>query len=415
MKDVIIIGGGAAGIFCALSVIENSKEAVNVTILERLERIGKKILATGNGKCNFTNKNLVPKKYNNPKFVTPTLSTYGYKEIIKYFESIGLLSKEISEGRMYPYTESATTVLEVLRMHLDRLGVNIKTSYEVNKIVQRNGKYLVYNKNQKNYFLECDYLVFACGGASAPTLGSNGSGYSLIKPFKIKVTDIYPGLVGIKSEITTLKALNGLRFKCNVSVIEKRTKKCVWTQYGEVQFKGDGISGIVVMEASTFIARHQGNYILNLDLMPEASLDDTVRILNKRKDLFERSEVTMLLTGMLPKMLGNVIIKKASIDVNSYIKDLTKTNINKLAGLIKAFPLEVKGDYGFDRSQVTVGGVALIEVNSETLEIKKMNNAYICGEMLDVDGECGGYNLQWAFASGYLVGKKVAESIKNNA
>ncbi len=415
MKDVIIIGGGAAGIFCALSVIENSKEAVNVTILERLERIGKKILATGNGKCNFTNKNLVPKKYNNPKFVTPTLSTYGYKEIIKYLESIGLLSKEISEGRMYPYTESATTVLEVLRMHLDRLGVNIKTSYEVNKIVQRNGKYLVYNKNQKNYFLECDYLVFACGGASAPTLGSNGSGYSLLKPFKIKVTDIYPGLVGIKSEITTLKALNGLRFKCNVSVIEKRTKKCVWTQYGEVQFKGDGISGIVVMEASTFIARHQGNYIINLDLMPEASLDDTVKMLNKRKDLFERSEVTMLLTGMLPKMLGSVIIKKASIDVNSYIKDLTKTNINKLAGLIKAFPLEVKGDYGFDRSQVTVGGVALSEVNSETLEIKKMNNAYICGEMLDVDGECGGYNLQWAFASGYLVGKKVAESIKDNA
>lgn len=316
---------------------------------------------------------------------------------------------------MYPYTESATTVLEVLRMHLDRLGVNIKTSYEVNKIVQRNGKYLVYNKNQKNYFLECDYLVFACGGASAPTLGSNGSGYSLLKPFKIKVTDIYPGLVGIKSEITTLKSLNGLRFKCNVSVIEKRTKKCVWTQYGEVQFKGDGISGIVVMEASTFIARHQGNYIINLDLMPEASLDDTVKMLNKRKDLFEKSEVAMLLTGMLPKMLGSVIIKKASIDVNSYIKDLTKTNINKLAGLIKAFPLEVKGDYGFDRSQVTVGGVALSEVNSETLEIKKMNNAYICGEMLDVDGECGGYNLQWAFASGSLVGKKVAESIKNNA
>ena len=127
MKDVIIIGGGAAGIFCALSIVENTKEAVNVTILERLEKIGKKILATGNGKCNFTNKNLAPKKYNNPKFVTPTLSKYGYKEIVKYLESIGLLSKEISEGRMYPYTESATTVLEVMRMHLSRLGVNIKT------------------------------------------------------------------------------------------------------------------------------------------------------------------------------------------------------------------------------------------------------------------------------------------------
>lgn len=415
MKDVIIIGGGPAGILCAAAIKENAKEMVNVTIVERLEKIGKKILATGNGKCNFTNKNLSPRRYNNPKFVTPTLSKYGYKEIVEYLESIGLLSKEISEGRMYPYTESATTVLEVMRMHLNRLGVNVKTNYEVNKVVEKNGRYLVYNKNQRNYYLECDYLVFACGGASAPVLGSNGSGYGLLKPFKVKVTDIYPGLVGIKSDITTLKILNGLRFKCNVSVYEKKTKSCVWIEYGEVQFKGDGISGIVVMEASTFMARHLGNYVINLDLMPEASLDDTVRMLNIRKELFESSEVLNLLTGMLPKMLGQVILKKASIDMNSYIKNLTKANITKIAGLIKAFPLDVKGDYGFERSQVTVGGVSLTEVDNETLEIRKMPNAYVCGEIIDVDGECGGYNMQWALASGYLVGKKISESINENA
>ena len=415
MKDVIIIGGGPAGILCAAAIKENAKEMVNVTIVERLEKIGKKILATGNGKCNFTNKNLSPRRYNNPKFVTPTLSKYGYKEIVEYLESIGLLSKEISEGRMYPYTESATTVLEVMRMHLNRLGVNVKTNYEVNKVVEKNGRYLVYNKNQRNYYLECDYLVFACGGASAPVLGSNGSGYGLLKPFKVKVTDIYPGLVGIKSDITILKVLNGLRFKCNVSVYEKKTKSCVWIEYGEVQFKGDGISGIVVMEASTFMARHLGNYVINLDLMPEASLDDTIRMLNIRKELFESSEVLNLLTGMLPKMLGQVILKKASIDMNSYIKNLTKANITKIAGLIKAFPLDVKGDYGFERSQVTVGGVSLTEVDNETLEIRKMPNAYVCGEIIDVDGECGGYNMQWALASGYLVGKKISESINENA
>ena len=415
MKDVIIIGGGPAGILCAAAIKENAKEMVNVTIVERLEKIGKKILATGNGKCNFTNKNLSPRRYNNPKFVTPTLSKYGYKEIVEYLESIGLLSKEISEGRMYPYTESATTVLEVMRMHLNRLGVNVKTNYEVNKVVEKNGRYLVYNKNQRNYCLECDYLVFACGGASAPVLGSNGSGYGLLKPFKVKVTDIYPGLVGIKSDITTLKVLNGLRFKCNVSVYEKKTKSCVWIEYGEVQFKGDGISGIVVMEASTFMARHLGNYVINLDLMPEASLDDTIRMLNIRKELFESSEVLNLLTGMLPKMLGQVILKKASIDMNSYIKNLTKANITKIAGLIKAFPLDVKGDYGFERSQVTVGGVSVTEVDNETLEIRKMPNAYVCGEIIDVDGECGGYNMQWALASGYLVGKKISESINENA
>ncbi|MBR6515773.1 MAG: aminoacetone oxidase family FAD-binding enzyme [Bacilli bacterium] len=415
MKDVIIIGGGPAGIFCAAAIKEHTKEAVNVTIVERLDKIGKKILATGNGKCNFTNKNLIPKKYSNPKFVTPTLSKYGCREIIDYFESIGLLSKEISEGRVYPYTESATTVLEVMRMHLSRLGVNIKTNYEVHKITEKNGRYFVYNKNQKNDYLECDYLVFACGGCSAPILGSNGSGFPLLKPFKVKVTDLYPGLVGFKSDITTLKALNGLRFKCNVSVIEKKTKKCVWIQYGEVQFKGDGISGIVVMEASTFVARKQGNYIINLDLMPEASLEDTIRMLEIRKELFESSDVASLLTGMLPKMIGSVIVKKASVDLNAYVKNLTKANITKIANLIKAFPLEIRGDYGFERSQVTVGGVALNEIDPNTLAIKKMNNAYICGEMIDIDGECGGYNLQWALASGYLVGCEIAGSTEEDA
>jgi predicted flavoprotein YhiN len=138
-------------------------------------------------------------------------------------------------------------------------------------------------------------------------------------------------------------------------------------------------------------------------------------MLNIRKELFESNEVLNLLTGMLPKMLGQVILKKASIDMNSYIKNLTKANITKIAGLIKAFPLDVKGDYGFERSQVTVGGVSLTEVDNETLEIRKMPNAYVCGEIIDVDGECGGYNMQWALASGYLVGKKISESINENA
>ena len=143
------------------------------------------------------------------------------KDIIKYLESIGLLSKEITEGRVYPYTESATTVLEVLKAHLERLGVNIKCNFEVNKITLKSDKYCIYNKNERNSILEADYLVFACGGCAAPVLGSNGSGYALLKPFKVKTTDLYPGLVGIKSDITILKILNGLRFKCNVSIIEK--------------------------------------------------------------------------------------------------------------------------------------------------------------------------------------------------
>ena len=157
------------------------------------------------------------------------------------------------------------------------------------------------------------------------------------------------------------------------------------------------------------------NYIINLDLMPEASLEDTIRMLEIRKELFESSDVASLLTGMLPKMIGSVIVKKASVDLNAYVKNLTKANITKIANLIKAFPLEIRGDYGFERSQVTVGGVALNEIDPNTLAIKKMNNAYICGEMIDIDGECGGYNLQWALASGYLVGCEIAGSTEEDA
>lgn len=415
MKEVVIIGGGPSGMLCAAAIKEHAKEEINVTIVERLERIGKKLLATGNGKCNFTNKNLSGKKYNNNKFVTPTLSKFGYKELVSYLEDIGLLSKEISEGRVYPYTESATTFLEILRLHLNKLGVVIKTNYEVNKVVYKDNKYLIYNKNQRNYYIESDYVVFSCGGCSAPILGSNGSGYPLLKPFKVKVTDVAPGLVGLKSDPALLKILNGLRFKANVSLIEKKTKKSVWTEYGEVQFKADGVSGIVVMQASSYIARNPGNYIINLDFMPEMSEVDIQGCLQTRKKLFESIEVGSFLTGMLPKMIGNTIIKKASVDLNGYVKNLTKQNINKITALIKAFPLEVKGNYGFERSQVTVGGVALTEIDNETLALRKMKNAYITGEMINIDGECGGYNLQWALASGYNVGKIISESENNNA
>lgn len=413
MKEVVIIGGGPSGMLCAAAIKEKAKEEINVTIVERLEKIGKKLLATGNGKCNFTNKAVASKKYNNPKFVGPVLKQYGYKEIVNYLETLGLLSKEITEGRIYPYTESATTILEILRLHLNKLNVVIKTNYEVNKIVYKNNKYQIYNKNQHNYHIEGDYIVFACGGCAAPILGSNGSGYHLLKPFKVKITDLQPGLVGLTSDPNLFKPLNGLRFKSNVSIVEKKTKKVLWNEFGEVQYKAEGVSGIVIMQASSFIARNPGHYYLTLDYMNEMSHDELVKLLIKQKELFNDLESNNFLTGILPKMIGKTIIKKASIDLNGYVKDLTKANITKIATLIKCFPVEIKGNYGFERAQVTVGGVALNEIDPENLKIKKMKNAYICGEMMNIDGECGGYNLQWAMASGYLVGSMIAEEENN--
>ncbi len=415
MKDVIIIGGGPSGILCALTIKENAKEDVNVIILERLEKIGKKLLATGNGKCNFTNKYVSPEKYNNQDFVTPSLEKFSSKDLISYLGEIGLFSKEGTEGRIYPYSESANTVLDILRLRLNKFGIVIKNNYEASKVVYKNNKYLVYNKNQRNYYLECDYLVFACGGSSAPILGSNGSGYALVKPYKVKVSNLTPGLVGLKSDMPYLKALNGLRVKASVNVIGKKSKKCVYSSSGEVQFKVDGISGIVVMEASSFIGHNPGSYYLELDFMKDVTTTNLIKMLEGRKNIFADLEVNHFLTGILLKMIGSVVIKKTAIDLNGYVRDLKKTDITKIVTMIKKFPLEIKGDYGFERSQVTIGGVELNEIDPKTLKIKKMKNAYICGEMMDIDGECGGYNLQWAMSSGYIVGNSISVKVNEDA
>lgn len=411
MKNVIVIGGGPAGIFCALAIKEKARQNINVIIVERLEKIGKKLLATGNGKCNFSNRLVDKEKYNNPEFVSSVLNQFGHNELIAYFEQIGLLSKEGTEGRIYPHSESANTVLDVLRLQLNKLGVIVKNNFEVNQIMYRDNKYLIYNKNHRNTYLEADYLVFACGGCAAPILGSNGTGYSLLKPFKIKVSALYPGLVGLKSDMPYLKSLNGLRFKAGVSVCDKKSKKSVYSSFGEVQFKTDGISGIVVMEASSFIARNPGNYFLELDFMKDYHQSKIEFLLEQRKKDFANFEVEYLLTGILPKMIGNVIIKKVGINQNRYISDLKSSEIIKVASMIKYFPIDVKGTYGFERAQVTVGGVELDEIDKHTLAVKKAKNAYICGEMMNIDGECGGYNLQWAMSSGYIVGTNIAARI----
>lgn len=416
MKEIVIIGGGPSGIMAALTIAEKTKEQVKITIVERLEKIGKKILATGNGKCNYTNMNLTTKKYNNPRFVSPTFKLMTPANLIKYFDSIGMMSKELNEGRVYPFTENATTVLDILRFNLNKYNIEIKSNFEVDKVVlDKTKKYQIFNKNQRNYFITADYVVFACGGCSAPILGSNGSGYALLKPYKIKTTPLTPGLVGIKSDVQTLKALDGVRFKCNVGIFEKKTKYKVFSEDGEVQFKTDGISGICVMQASSFIARNPGNYYIGLDLIPRISKDDVIKMLNERRNMFASLEVGSYLIGMLPKQLGLAVLKKANCSLSGYIKELSSTNIKKIATSIKEFNLDIKGVYDFKNSQVTVGGIATDEISSETLKLKKMNNAYICGEMIDIDGECGGYNLTWAFASGYNVGLNIVKELGKDA
>lgn len=412
MKKVIIVGGGASGLLTSIIIKRELGNTVDVTILERLEKVGKKILASGNGRCNFSNEVMSDNKYNNPDFVHYLFKRFGYNETITFFEELGLISKVLVEGRVYPITENASSVLDVLRLEVDRLGINVCTSFEVKKLYQNSNGYLL--ESTKGAKVEADYVVLAVGGMSSAVLGSNGSGYNLLKNFKIDIVKPMPGLVGLKVDNGSLKSLDGIRVKCNLVIKEKKTKKVYWSELGEVLFKSDGISGIVSMQASTYLNRRKdsyNSYLISLDLLPHLNSDYLYNYFNKKRELYTDESVEVLFTGLINRLIGYKILKENKIDLTSPIRDVSKKDLDKIINSLKNFILDIKSTYDFDKSQVTIGGVNVLEVKKETLELKKLKGTYVVGELLDIDGECGGYNLQWAWTSGFIAGSDIVKKI----
>lgn len=413
MKEVVIIGGGVAGIICAITIKEALKnDSVDVIIVERLERLGKKILATGNGRCNFTNLNMSGAKYNNPLFVTPFINDMKPQKVRTMLNDMGLLSYADNDGRVYPYTDMANSVLDILRVKIKSLGIIEKTNQEVKKIVFNQDCYFI--ETIRGFQIPADYLVLATGGKAAPIQGSNGSGYLLVKPFKVKVTETYPGLTGIKVDPNSIKGLSGIRAQAKVMVIDKKQRIKLFEEVGEVQFKPDGVSGIVMMQAQLYMARNakNNNLILELDLLPTISEEDLLQMLLKRTEEYSALENSEILTGLFAKMLAYLIIKNCKLDLSGYVTGLQLRDLNKIVEVIKHFTLEPRGFYEFDKAQITVGGIELNEVDKKTLELKKMPNAYACGELLNIDGECGGYNIEWALASGYACGMDIVKKCR---
>lgn len=415
MKKVVIIGGGTSGLFASIYIKKYCPEN-EVIIVERLERIGKKILATGNGRCNFSNTHVNTKKYNNSGFVSHTLKELDYKKLISELEELGLMTTTDSEGRTYPYSEMANSFLDILRLNIKKLGIIEKCNFDVARINNIGSasepKYLVEDTRKQK--IEADFVVLATGGKAYPILGSNGSGYTLLKPWKIKITDTEPGLVGIKVDPQTIKGLSGLRIRPKVSLWDKKAKQKVWEENGEVLFKDDGVSGIVIMQMSSIIARSEivkstSHYSFEFDLLPNIDEETLFTMLVKRREKMTGIENSDFLNGIFPKALGFNLIKRSKLDLSSRIENISMKDLIRLTDTIKYYTLELKDSYGFDRAQVTVGGIALNEMNKETLEFIKIPHMYACGEILDIDGECGGYNMHWALASGYVVAKSIKE------
>ncbi len=385
-NNIAIIGGGASGLAAAIFA---ARKGAAVAVFEKNPRVGKKILSTGNGRCNFTNTDICKNNYNSD-FVSVALKKFSPYDAIDFFESLGLLAKTEDEGRIYPNSGQASAVLDVLRLEAIRLGIVLRTDFDVAEIIQKNNGFFVISKTGERYF--ADKAIVATGGMAAPKTGSDGSGYKILKRLGHTVTELVPSLVQIK----TTKSIQGVRAYGRVTMENGKTA------VGEVQFNSYGLSGIPVFGLSKYAKKGEK---ICVDLLPDLDFSDVLKMLKTRP----KQTMETYMTGIINKSLGQMLLKECGISPLSKMSDtLSSVEIEKIAKMLKCWRFEITGVMPWDNAQVTAGGISLKEVNPETMESYLVKNLFIIGELLDIDGDCGGFNLHWAWASGFVAGSEAA-------
>ncbi len=390
--NVIVIGAGASGLMTAIFAAENGAK---VTILEHENKPGKKILVTGNGKCNITNENMNSDKfYGDKHFVEDVISDFGYAQTIDFFEKIGIKTKN-KKGYIYPASEQAATVLDFMKSYAQGLGVKIKTNNNINKIDYINGKFIV----DIGIILEFDRLVIATGGAAAPKTGSRGEGYEYAKNFGHTVKKIRPALTALITEKSSLNKAGGVR--CNAK-LWFTNQKGYFESEGELQITEYGISGIPVFNISRMALE---NTDIHIDLKPDMTEDEIYLFIKNIIKNNDNYSVGLCLNGILNAKLSNVILEDVNIKVSDSLKNLNEYDIKAIVAKIKDYTVNIKKAKGFEFAQVTAGGINTDEINSKTMESKIQPGLFFSGEIIDVDGICGGYNLQFAWATGAIAGR----------
>lgn len=395
-KNIAVIGSGASGLVAAISAARNG---AFVTIYEKNSRLGKKILSTGNGRCNISNKNAAISDYHgkDTSFISDTIDSFWVKETESFFEELGLLLKTEEDGKMYPYSNQASSVLDVLRFETERLGILTVYDFEASKIKKTKNGYIFNSYDGKEAFAE--RVILATGGKAAPATGSVGSGYTLSRMMGHSVSELSPSLVQIKTKGGFAKGLKGIKLNSKISMGKK-------SFFGELLFCEYGISGPPVFSISSHLAEAKDNTI-TIDFMPEYDKDAVYQILKKRKQLGVKLENYFV--GMLNKRLGMALLKECEvIPLSREASSLTDLELEKICDAIKSFKLIADGTLSWNNAQVTSGGVEVVGINSKTMQSKYNEGLYFCGELIDIDGDCGGYNLQWAWSSGYIAGYNAA-------
>lgn len=399
-----IIGGGASGMAAALAAAE--QPGVQVVLMERQARLGRKLQATGNGRCNLTNLHAGQQGYHGdrPEFAREAIASFGPQETLAWFRRLGLFTVAEPSGRVYPYSDQANSVVDVLRFALERPNIQVKLGFEVEKVKKTPDGFLVESKQEH---LSCDRLIVACGGLAGTKLGGSMAGYQLLRSLGHRCTRLRPTLVQLKAAWGGIAGLKGVRANCHAAIYRGET---LWSEStGELQFTEYGLSGPVMFEISRDACQGLGPWHCRLDFLPEvpeSALQE--ELLRRRQGDLPASE---LLTGILHNRLGRVLTQAAGISLSRQVAQLEEAELFQVAQTVKDFVVALKEPMGMDSAQVTAGGMVTAEFDEQTMESRLVPGLYACGEVLDIDGDCGGYNLQWAWSSGRLAGLSAGRNL----
>lgn len=402
MCDVIIIGAGASGIACSILAKKNNNKVV---ILERNDKSLKKLLMTGNGRCNYMNESYSIKNYHSEDIdiVDKIISSKNIELVKSFFDSLGVIPK-IKNGYYYPYSNQALSIKNILEEKALSLGVEIRYNSLVEDISKENDKFIVLCNGEKLY---CDNLVLATGSRAYPITGSDGMGYNFLSKFNHTIVDVVPALVQLTSDFKYLKLWDGVRSDATLELFED--DKYIDTETGEIQLTNYGISGICTFNLSHYVTRGINNhkYTISINFVPFIDtlitpwMDDYSKKFNKN--------IYGLLEGFLNTKLIDIILKVSNIDGNRYYSDLSNDEKLVLCKNLKGLKINITGTKGFDSSQICSGGLKLTEIDYNTFESKLVSNLYVTGELLDMNGNCGGYNLTTCWISGILSGKAIGD------
>lgn len=405
MPKVFVVGGGAAGMMAAISA---RNHGADVTILERNNRVGKKILATGNGRCNYTNVNLSIENYhgNNPKFAYSCLSKFGVDKTLDFFEQLGITPAIEDNGKVFPLSYQSSSVLDVLRFELEGLGIEVITDGFV-VIIKKDRKFILTLEDGRKVY--GDRVILATGGNAAPNTGSDGNGYTLAENMGHSIVEVFPGLVQLKLEGNIFKQVDGVKFVGTVGLYNEN--QLIKEDSGDILFTNYGISGPPVLQLSRTALkclRDNKDVELKVSIIHRKTEEELYNYLIYRFGFMAKKTIEIGLIGLINKRLILPILKELGINKNKQIAHLSNDEVSRLSKILTDWRFKISGSKSFKDAQVTAGGVDTDEIDSSTMESKLVKGLYFAGEIVDIDGDCGGFNLQWAWSSGYVAGRNAS-------